>query len=431
MRSSPAPKSRPTTPVSQLARNWITLLCLLAFSQLRAQTPDEITRLNQQIAPIASVRAGSGFADLAPLAPVVASARVVALGECTHGSHEVFQLKHRLLEYLVTQQGFTTLALEVDYGWAEILNEYIQTGAGDSLTLRKAPGFVLWDTTEFWDMIEWMRAYNQQHTTKIRYVGIDMQDPRPNLLRLEHFAAQRTDTALQRRVQRLRTAHSALGPGYAQPSADAQQRLMRQADELVQQLHAGAAPAAVQQHAQVLRQWAGLVGQKKYGDIRDQGMATNVAWLLQQDPAAKVVVWAHNGHIRRDEYMPLMGRHLARQLGPAYVAVGFATGRGTASVFPDGTARTLVLAPPVSNSYEAWLDQAAPPVYLLNLRATAAADKWLTKGRKFRMIGERERPGGAQGQFMWFAPLSQAFDALFYLHETSASQPYKTAHPAR
>jgi len=431
MRSSPAPKSRPTISASQLARHWISLLFLLAFSPLHAQTPADIARLNQQITPITAVQAGSGFADLAPLAPIVAQARVVALGECTHGSHEVFQLKHRLLEYLVTQQGFTTLALEVDYGWGEILNEYIQTGAGDSLTVRKASGFVLWDTVEFWDMVEWMRVYNQQHAAKIRYVGIDMQDPRPNLLRLEHFAAQRADTALQRRVQRLRTSHSALGLTYPQPSADTQQRLMRQADELVQHLHAVAAPATVQQHAQVLRQWAGLVGQKHYGDIRDQGMATNVAWLLQQDPAAKVVVWAHNGHIRRDEYMPLMGRHLARQLGPTYVAVGFATGRGTASVFPNGTARPLVLAPPVSNSYEAWLDQATPPFYLLNLHRTTAADQWLTKGRKFRAIGERERPGGAQGQFMWYAPLPQAFDALFYLHETSASQPYKTAHPAR
>ena len=432
MRSSPVPNSRLTTPVSQLARNGIGLLLLLAFSPLCAQTPADIARLNQQITPIAGVRAGSGFADLAPLAPIVAPARVVALGECTHGSHEVFQLKHRLLEYLVTQQGFTTLALEVDYGWGEILNEYIQTGAGDSLTLRKAAGFVVWDTAEFWDMVEWMRAYNQLHAVKIRYAGIDMQDPRPNLLRLEDFATQRADTVLRRRVQRLRTSHSALPQAPNQPSADTNQRLVRQSNELAQHLQAMAAPAAMQQHAQVLRQWAGRLGQKHSFDLRDQAMADNVAWLLRQEPAAKVVVWAHNAHIRRDEYLPLMGRHLARQMGPAYVAVGFATGHGTASVFnPDGSARALALAPPLPNSYEVWLDQAAPPVYLLNLRRAAAADKWLTKGQKFRNIGATERPGGAAGQFMWYAPLTKAFDALFYLHETSASQPYRAAHPTR
>jgi len=398
---------------------------------LSAQTPADIARLNQQLTPVVAVRAGSGFADLAPLAPVVAPARVVGLGESTHGSHEVFQLKHRLLEYLVTQQGFRTLALEVDYGWGEILNEYIQTGAGDSLMVRKAAGFRLWDTTEFWDMVEWMRTYNQQHAAKIRYVGIDMQDPQPNLLRLEHFATQRADTALGRRVQDLRAAYTILSRAREQTSAATKQRLVRQADALTQHLHAVAAPAAMQQHAQVLRQWAELVGQPYYEARRDQAMAANVAWLLQEEPAAKVVVWAHNYHIRRDDDQPRMGQCLARQLGPAYVALGFATGHGTASVYNDGPARALVLAPPIPNSFEMWLEQAAPPNYFLNLSSAATTSKWLTTRRKFRHIGATELPHGARGQFMWYPPLPNAFDALFYLHETSASQPYPAAHPAR
>jgi erythromycin esterase len=424
MRRSPAPNGQPTSPANRPARGWLSLLFLLTFSQLRAQSPADIARLNQQITPITAVRAGSGFADLAPLAPVVAPARVVGLGECTHGTHEVFQLKHRLLEYLVTQQGFTTLALEVDYGWGEILNEYIQTGAGDSPTVRKAAGFTIWDTTEFWDMVEWMRAYNQQHATKIRYVGIDMQDPLPNLLRLEHFATQRADTVLQQQVRSLRTCYSVPG----QASADTKQRLVRLSDELVQHLQAVAAPAAMQQHGQVLRQCAEQPDDLK----RDQAMAANLAWLLRQEPTAKVALWAHNNHLRRDDYQPRMGQYLAKQLGPAYVALGFATGHGTASVFgPDGSARALVLAPPVPKSFEAWLDQAALPNYFLNLRSAAGASKWLTKNRKFRLVGSTEPPRGAERQFMWYAPLSHAFDALVYLHETSASQPYRAAHPAR
>ncbi|MFD1874916.1 erythromycin esterase family protein [Hymenobacter bucti] len=424
MRRSPTPNGHPITPASRPAGRWISLLFLLAFSQLRAQTPADIIRLNQQLTPIAAVRAGSGFADLAPLAPVVASARVVGLGECTHGTHEVFQLKHRLLEYLVTQQGFTTLALEVDYGWGEILNDYIQTGAGDSLLVRQAAGFTLWDTTEFWEMVEWMRVYNQQHAAKIRYVGIDMQDPRPNLLRLEHFATQRADTVLQRRVRNLRTAYAASGPA----SADTRQRLVRLSDDLLQHLQTVAAPAAVQQHGQVLRQWAEQPTDLK----RDQVMAANVVWLLGQEPAAKAVLWAHNMHIRRDEYQLRMGQYLSKQFGPAYVAVGFATGHGMASVFnAGGSAQALALTPPVPNSFEAWLDQASAPTYLLNLRSAATTSKWLTKNRKFRNVGESEPPRGAAYQFMWYAPLSSAFDALFYLHETSASHPYRAAHPAR
>ena len=356
---------------------------------------------------------------------------MVGLGESTHGSHEVFQLKHRLLEYLVTQQGFTTLALEVDYGWAETLNEYIQTGAGDSLTVHQAVGFRIWDTTEFWDMVEWLRAYNQQHAVKIRYVGIDMQDPASDLLRLAHFATQQADTTLQRQVRDLRTTYAALGQAHDQALANTKQRLVRLSDELAQHLHAVTAPAAMQQHAQVLRQRA---DPQWSNELRDRQMADNVAWVLRQEPTAKIVVWAHNMHIRRDEDQPRMGGLLSKQLGPAYVAVGFATGHGTASVVnPDSTARTLMLASPLPNSFEAWLDQAAPPNYFLNLHTAAAADKWLTTRRKFRHIGGAEPPGGAKGQFWWYAPLPKAFDALFYLHETSASHvlPYRAAHLAR
>jgi hypothetical protein len=110
------------------------------------------------------------------------------------------------------------------------------------------------------------------------------------------------------------------------------------------------------------------------------------------------------------------------------VAVGFVT----ATVFNDDGAsvpscyRLLF----TTNYYEVWLDQAAPPTYLPNLRSAATARKWLTTRRNFPQIGEKELPRGANGQFLWYAPLPNAFDALFYLHETSASQPYRSARPA-
>ena len=44
-----------------------------------------------------TVEAGHGFADMQPLKKIVGDARIVALGEATHGSREFFQLKHRML----------------------------------------------------------------------------------------------------------------------------------------------------------------------------------------------------------------------------------------------------------------------------------------------------------------------------------------------
>ena len=55
--------------------------------------------------------AGHGFADMQPLKKVVGNARIVSLGEATHGTREFFQLKHRMLEFLATQMGCTIFSI--------------------------------------------------------------------------------------------------------------------------------------------------------------------------------------------------------------------------------------------------------------------------------------------------------------------------------
>ena len=62
--------------------------------------------------PLTTVEAGHGFADMHPLQAIVGNARIVALGEATHGTREFFQLKHRMLEFLVSEMGFTIFGIE-------------------------------------------------------------------------------------------------------------------------------------------------------------------------------------------------------------------------------------------------------------------------------------------------------------------------------
>ena len=54
----------------------------------------------------------SGF-EIQPLKKMIGSSRIVALGENTHGTSEVFKMKHRLIEFLATEMGFTILSVEV------------------------------------------------------------------------------------------------------------------------------------------------------------------------------------------------------------------------------------------------------------------------------------------------------------------------------
>ena len=59
-------------------------------------------------------KAGAGFEDLQPLKEVIGDARIVALGEGTHGTREFFRMKHRITEFLAKEMGFTLFSIEAN-----------------------------------------------------------------------------------------------------------------------------------------------------------------------------------------------------------------------------------------------------------------------------------------------------------------------------
>ncbi len=134
--------------------------------------------------------AGHGFADMQKLKQVVGDARIVSLGEATHGTREFFQLKHRMLEFLATEMGFTIFSIEANMPEAYRLNEYVLTGKGDVRKLLKGMYFWTWDTEEVLAMIEWMRKFNQSGKGRVEFTGFDMQTPNVALEIVREFAAK-------------------------------------------------------------------------------------------------------------------------------------------------------------------------------------------------------------------------------------------------
>ena len=63
---------------------------------------------------IRTVDPGESNEDLRPFLDLVGDARVVGLGECTHGSSEIHRLKHRLVRLLVEELGFSALVFEAN-----------------------------------------------------------------------------------------------------------------------------------------------------------------------------------------------------------------------------------------------------------------------------------------------------------------------------
>ena len=126
-----------------------------------AQDGREILQwISQHEIPIRTIEPGSPTDDLQPLAKIIGNARIIGLGESTHGSHEFFRIKHRLLEFLVSRLGFTTFALEASMPECFDINRFVLNGEGDPEKALAGLYFWTWDTKEFLDLILWMRDYN-------------------------------------------------------------------------------------------------------------------------------------------------------------------------------------------------------------------------------------------------------------------------------
>src|SRR5437016_2619694 len=140
--------------------------------------PSEVTSWFKSAAiPLDSTSPESGLGDLRRMESTIGDARIVAMGEETHGTREFFQLKHRMLEFLVEKKGFTVFGMEANWPESLAINDYVLNGTGDAEEALDSFHFWTWNTEEVLNMIRWMRKYNQdpKHTNKVKFLGFDMQ----------------------------------------------------------------------------------------------------------------------------------------------------------------------------------------------------------------------------------------------------------------
>lgn len=152
------------------------LLCLFA-ALCPGQDQPPVDWIRDHAVKLDTVVAGNGFADLQALKKTIGGARIVSLGEATHGTREFFQMKHRMLEFLATEMGFTIFSIEANLPESYRLNEYVLTGVGDPAKLLKGIYFWTWDTEEVLEMIRWMREFNASGRGIVQFTGFDMQIP--------------------------------------------------------------------------------------------------------------------------------------------------------------------------------------------------------------------------------------------------------------
>ena len=158
---------------------------------------------------------------------------------------------------------------------------------------------------------------------------------------------------------------------------------------------------------------------------RDLYMAENAAWLLEQaGPDAKIVLWAHNGHV--SDQQGAMGSHLRARYGSDLVSVGFDFYQGSFQAMTVRDAehmlRTHTVGPPPLYSYEYYFYGAGMPRMFLGLRGIdlgTPATSWLAGPRAFRSIGAVYNPSNANWYF--YQPrLPEEYDLIIYFEETEA-----------
>lgn len=296
---------------------------------------------------LTGVEAETGLAELAPLAAHLGGARVIGLGEATHGSREIFQLKHRLIEYLVAERGVRVLAFEAGVPEAQDVDAYLQTGHGDPARAIAGLGYWPWMTEELVELIEWMRRWNQTHRhDPVVFRGIDMQVPDRAARDALAFLAEVDPVAHGRFAATLASATSRYDFFTLDP--DTVDALRIEAEALVAHLdaHADAFTAATtperfawaRQLARVVAQATAMTyldltgGDWDGSNVRDAAMADNLQWILERDaPNGAVALWAHNDHLSRgflDPGFVNLGQLLAARLGDGYRAIGSGFDRG-------------------------------------------------------------------------------------------------------
>ncbi len=124
---------------------------------------------------LASTNPNQPIGDLEDVVEIVGDARVVALGESSPGTHELFELKHRLVHLLVGELQFTALALPLGAELGGKIQDYVQEGTGETReVLASSPWW--WQSREAVEFLESLRELSRPERP-LRIIGYSPEKP--------------------------------------------------------------------------------------------------------------------------------------------------------------------------------------------------------------------------------------------------------------
>lgn len=390
-----------------------------------------------------TVEAGHGFDDMEKLGKTVGNARIVALGEATHGTREFFQLKHRIIEFLATNKGFTIFSIEANMPEAYRLNDYVLHGIGDPRELIKGMYFWTWNTQEVLAMVEWMRQFNESGRGHLEFTGFDMQFPSVPAEIVRKFVAV-NDSEYSVQLEQILQNVSGIAEDTARDlqtrNADFRQTLRaltveQRCKEIVNHLEMnrdfylsqGSSDSAIDwavQNARLLLEYVQLKAGEK---TRDESMAENVRWIADHNTGSKIILWAHNLHVTRGvnlDYRP-MGSFLSKWFGAQYLNFGFAFDRGSfRAVDLNKQLHEFSVGEAPEGSLDCALAKTGIPVLVLDLRqlpSQGAVADWAKQPHLTRSIGAVYSDQSGRNYFIDMKA-QDWYETLVFIDETTAAR---------
>jgi len=437
--------------------------------------PDKNAKLIQTL-PQKVLPLKGAAADYEPILSAMGPAKVVLIGEATHGTHEFYKIRADITKKLITDKGITMVAVEGDWPDVYRINRYVCGKSKDSNAKEALGDFQrfpkwMWRNTVVEDFVEWLRKYNERFgdktNDKVRFYGLDLYSMfRSADLVIEYLektdpkaaelAKQRYGTLNRYRNKEFKYAEDVmlgLTPSREKEVVSILVQMLQKEKEYLEK-HGfvdGDELFFAQQNAKLVKD-AEEYYRNAYArgpttwNLRDKHMFETLKELLdfhqkRTNRESKAVVRAHNSHVgdsRATEYARESGEwnigQLVREnlgLDKSY-NVGFTTYTGTVTAASSwgGDAIKFKLNPAFEDSYEAVFHQGNPSNWLSILRANAnpgliAEDlvKLLAPTRTERMVGVQYVKRSERQSHYVPATLPQQFDALIHLDVTSALQP--------
>lgn len=400
---------------------------------------------------------GIGDAVLRPLLDRVGDARVVLLGEASHGTAEFYDMRARITRELIQRKGVTIVAVEADWPDARQVDRYVRGLDPHPHPERAFTRFPtwMWANRQVLAFVRWLRGHNDGLGGDARptgFYGLDLYSLFTSIRAVLAYLEDIDPDAA--RLARIR--YGCLSPWEGDPAAygaaalrggfeTCAGKVVEMLEDLLRKrLHYetrdGARFFDAERNARLVANAERYYRAMYYGsriswNLRDAHMFDTLEALLEEGGAdARAVVWAHNSHLGNAAATEMSARgetnlgELCRErFGEACYAVGFGTDHGTVAAAHewDDPMEVMDVRPAHPDSYERVCHDSGVPAFLLPLARGGhpEAREALMPERLERFIGVIYRPHTELASHYSHACLPRQFDEWIWFDESRAVDP--------